>query len=56
MLLLIWIALILLVPVGAGVHVWWQLHRVVRETAAPPQLVQRPTSVAANRADGVRPH
>ena len=30
---LIWITIIVLVPVGAGVHVWWNLHRTSRAEA-----------------------
>jgi hypothetical protein len=33
---LIWIALMLLTPVLAGVRVWWQLREDTGETAAEP--------------------
>jgi hypothetical protein len=46
MLWLIWIVLMILVPVGAGLHIWWQLHRssgvdIVPQRPAPavPQAV-----------------
>jgi len=31
MLWLIWIVMMLLVPVAAGVHVWFQLHRALAD-------------------------
>jgi hypothetical protein len=34
MLWLIWIAMMLIVPVAAGVHVWFQLHRAPAEGPA----------------------
>jgi hypothetical protein len=50
MLWLIWIALMLLVPVGAGVHVWWQLHRALGEVTAP-QPVQGASQVPEGGTD-----
>ena len=55
MLWLIWIALMLLVPVGAGVHVWWQLHHAPGETTAPLTPVQQPSQVAVGSTDGKSP-
>jgi hypothetical protein len=34
---LIWIVLMVLVPIGAGVHVWWQLHRPSHDNVVAQQ-------------------
>ena len=52
MLWLIWIVLILLTPIGAGVHVWWQLHRTPHEIAASAQPAQLAPQAAVNSTDG----
>ena len=56
MLWLIWIVLMILVPVGAGVHVWWQLHRVPQTGAAPLQPGHQSVQVAASHTDGSHTH
>jgi hypothetical protein len=56
MLWLIWIALILLVPIGAGVHVWWQLHRVSSVGPAELRLTQHPAQIATNNMDATQRH
>ena len=56
MLWLIWIVLMLLVPVGAGVHIWWQLHRAPHERVATPQPAQLASQVAVSSTDGTLPH
>ena len=48
MLWLIWIVLMLLTPIGAGVHVWWQLRRTPHEIAASAQLAPQ---AAVNSTD-----
>jgi hypothetical protein len=52
MLWLIWIVLMILVPIGAGVHVWWQLHHVPQTGAALLQAAHHPPHEAANSSDG----
>ena len=52
MLWLIWIVLILLTPIAAGAHVWWQLHRTPHEVAASPQPAQLMSQAAVNSTDG----
>jgi hypothetical protein len=52
MLWLIWIVLILLTPIAAGVHVWWQLHHIPHEVAASPQPAQLMSQAAVNSTDG----
>ena len=52
MLWLIWIVLMLLTPIAAGVHVWWQLHRTPREIAALPQPAQFVSHTAVKSTDG----
>jgi hypothetical protein len=54
MLWLIWIVLMVLVPVGAGVHVWWQLHRPSREDVVPHQPAQRAAQAAVRSTDGTQ--
>jgi len=39
MLWLIWIAIMLLVPMLAGVHVWFEIHQQPVETPAAPRSV-----------------
>jgi hypothetical protein len=56
MLWLIWIAIMLLVPVGAGVHVWWQLRRAPQDGEASPQPAQRASQGAVSSTDGIPPH
>lgn len=56
MLWLIWITIIVLVPVGVGVHVWWNLHRTSRTEASAPQLAQQPVQVAISSTQGTQPH
>jgi hypothetical protein len=56
MLWLIWIVLMLLVPVGAGVHVWWQLHRAPHEGVATPQPAQLASQVVVSSTDGTQAH
>ena len=52
MLWLIWIAIMLLVPIGAGVHIWWQLHRAPQEDGASPQPAQLALQLAVSSTDG----
>jgi hypothetical protein len=56
MLWLIWIAIMLLVPVGAWIHVWWQLHHAPQEGGASPQPAQLASQVAVSSTDGIPPH
>ena len=51
MLWLIWIVLMLLTPIGAGVHVWWQLHRAPHEAAATAQPSQLAPQAAVKSTD-----
>jgi hypothetical protein len=53
---LIWITIIVLVPVGVGVQVWWNLHRTSRTEATAPQLAQPPGQIATSSTRGTRPH
>jgi hypothetical protein len=50
---LIWIILMVLVPVGAGVHVWWQLHHASRHDVTP-QPAQRAAQAALRSIDGTQ--
>ena len=52
MLWLIWIAVILLVPIGAGVQVWWQLHRLPEQAAVVPRLAQGALPHEGDGSDG----
>ena len=54
MLWLIWIVLILLTPIGASVHVWWQLHRTPREAVASPQPPRLAPQATVTNTDGHR--
>jgi hypothetical protein len=42
MLWLIWIVLMVVVPVGAGVHVWWNLHETPREADTAQRIRREP--------------
>ncbi len=56
MLWLIWIALMLLIPIGAGVHVWWRLHRTSYEDGALPQPAQQIAQGTTSIADSTQIH
>ena len=56
MLWLIWITIIVLVPGGAGVHVWWNLHCTSGTEAMAPQLAQQPGQIATSSSQGTQPH
>jgi hypothetical protein len=53
MLWLIWLAIMLLVPVGTGLHVWWQLHHVPRERVSPLQPTQHTAQIADVGSHGI---
>ena len=56
MLWLIWIALILLTPIGAGVRVWWQLHHTPHEATMSSPAAQLASQVNVSSADGTSTH
>ena len=52
MLWLIWIVLMILVPVGAGVHVWWQLRRLSGVDVVPQWPASRAPQAVVQHTEG----